>query len=318
MTDQPSTLAPPEAASEPDLRRGAMTRRRWIMLLGASFVAIVGAALAALFWRDAQAPLLVLHGHHDKVHAVAYSPDGMLLASGGGDQKVRLWNAATGEPVGELDHQGPVLGLAFSPDGGLLASIDSDRTVKLWNVADRTLQSTLRNRRQPTIIAFSPDGQQLVAHAPKAKDLTLFDLESAAPVHVRDPQEALGWLIPQTSDGALAARPASGRQISLTEGIEGGERHKLPGHSDQLNWVRFSPDGRLLASAGGYTFDQFTFRGGEIRLWDVATGKLLVSIDQLKAAIPCLAFSPDGRRLAAASFDGTVCVWDVEQVLAGK
>jgi WD40 repeat protein len=315
MTEEPSTL---ETPVEPARRRMTMTRRGWLVVLALSLFAIVGAALAALFWRSSREPLMTLYGHHDKVHAVAYSPDGQLLASGGSDNKARLWNAVTSEPSGELDHAGPVLGLDFSPSGDLLATIDSDRTVKLWNVADRTLRSTLRNRRQPLLIAFSPDGKQLVCHSPKANALTLFDVESASAVHLRDPQEALSWLVPQSPDGKWAARPTAGRQISITAGVAGPERHKLAGHSDKLNWVTFSPDGRRLASGGGYTFDTYTFRGGEVRLWDVESGRMLTSIEGLKSAVTCLDFSPDGRRLAAASFDGTVSVWDVEPLLDGK
>ena len=79
--------------------------------------------------------LKILSGHTDGVHSVAFTPDGLKLASGGSDNKVRLWNVETGQPLAELPgHQEWVWSVAFSPDGKILASGSSDLTVKLWDV----------------------------------------------------------------------------------------------------------------------------------------------------------------------------------------
>src|SRR5271168_2355975 len=75
-------------------------------------------------------------GHTDKVNAIAFAPDGKLVASGGSDDTVRLWDPAGGKEVRKLKgHTDSVLGVAFSPDGKTLASAAADDTARLWDVA---------------------------------------------------------------------------------------------------------------------------------------------------------------------------------------
>ena len=246
--------------------------------------------------------------------AVAFSPNGKLLASTDNDGTVRLWDPATGQPVGAplrvTSRPNRLLGLAFSPDGNMLATASGDGTVRLWDPATgHPAGAPLRATSGVEGVAFSPDGK-LLASANLDGTVRLWDPVTSQPVGapLRATRHAGGvWGVAFSPDGNLLASADSDGTVRLWDPATGhpvGAPLRADPGGQAVYGVAFSPDGNLLASAD---------LDGTVRLWDPATGHPVGA--PLRAtsgadAMNAVAFSPDGKLLASADDDGTVRLWD--------
>ncbi|MBN1935172.1 MAG: TIR domain-containing protein [Anaerolineae bacterium] len=255
-----------------------------------------------------------LHGHQDNVRSVAFSPDGTLLASGGADGKIFIWDTKTYRILGRAieGHQGWVTCVAFSPDGKILASGSQDQEIILWDVKTRQpLGLPLRGHTGDVRgLAFSPDGALLVSGG-NDKTVRLWDVAARAPAS--DPLQAhtaAVLAVAFSPDGKTIASGGSDNMIILWDvEVRQPLGDPLQGHTSSIYSLAFSPDGALLASGS---------RDATVRLWDVAArvppggepsgDPLTGHTDRVEG----VAFSPDGKMLASASWDETLRVWDVE------
>jgi WD40 repeat protein len=211
-----------------------------------------------------------------------------------------------------LGHRNEVWGAAYSPDGRMLATSSADRTVRLWDLATKRTLAILKGHTGTVrALAFSPDGKRL-ATAGEDRTVRLWDLPSrrlAATLRGHT-----DWIerIAFSPDGKLLASASDDETVKLWDVASRRLAVTLRAHrggaSGGVSGVAFSPDGKWLASGG---FDN------TIKLWDVASRRNVATLRGPRGPVIDLAFSPDGRMLAASqrlrsSFSPSeVALWDL-------
>jgi WD40 repeat protein/serine/threonine protein kinase len=271
---------------------------------------LAGAAHRAIVVFDATlgAPQHVLLGHTDRVTSFALSPDGKLLASGGRDHTVRLWDLETGQALIVFASSNQrITAVQFAPDGKTLAAAGENSQVFLWALPDRLDSVPLPSGPGPdlsatiTALACAPDGSTLVAGM---ADGTVEFHDPATRVEcsrVRPHQKAAQALA-FSQDSRLLATGGADNRVTLWDVANLKKVGEFP-VKGSVRSVAFSPDGRHLVTAGAE---------GDLQIYETAGTHEATIIHGTGSAIYCLNFSPDGRSLVAGRADGTIHVYNTE------
>jgi WD40 repeat protein len=216
----------------------------------------------------------LLEGHPGIINALAFSPDGSSLASGGSDRVIRLWDPRSGSISASLyGHGKPITALAFNPQGNLLVTCSTDETMKVWDVKSGALLHTIG------VGSLGIWGIQAMAFSPDGKNLVTADDNSSIRVW-----DAKTW----KESRSLQAVEGTRSLVFVYGAVD--ENEKI---SKALSVV-FSPDGSQILSG---------HNDGTIRLWDAQTGRAIRAIKTAgRNAVHC-AFTPDGNAIICVNHD---------------
>ncbi len=271
---------------------------------------------------------LVFEGHSNWVNATAVSADGRLMLSGGYDGNLILWDAQTGallqqqnfgaalEQVGSTSvNLGAVYAIDFTPNPertGNIALVGlADGSVLVWDVDNWTELRRMRTRLLTHAVAFSPDGALAASgHSGSNNNLLLWNVNTGAQIVTYEGHEDGVTEVEFSSDGQYLLTGSADATVRLWE-VKTGETVQVFGPVEEADEA--DPDIRGVAFSADETQVIGGTNFGAVFIWDIETGEAArrIAVGDRSARVDDIALHPNGRVLAASTFDSIVYMLDV-------
>ena len=302
-----------------------------------------------------------LKGHTGAINSAVFSSDGKRIVTGSEDRTARIWDAESGRELLKWNTVGSVA--VFSPDGTKVITSRTHENVQIWDAqSGRQIQRLQRRRSVPdrlfrsiaTVIpefgnsaVFSSDGTKIVTGGHGI--IIIWDAETGRELlAMSDAEGARAWmwtadLSPNAEKVVTAGHGSRDKTARIWDVALRKEERRLVGHTDQVEFAAFSPDGTKIVTASedrtvriwevqsgkellklehprhvcSATFSsdgkKIVTAGGDIRIFDADSGKELQKLEGHTNSIRSANFSPDGKRIVTGGFpDGTVRIWTLE------
>jgi WD40 repeat protein/tRNA A-37 threonylcarbamoyl transferase component Bud32 len=247
----------------------------------------------------------VLNTYGSPANRVAFSPDGMSVASTSSQGSVKIHDVSSGLQLAEMSgHSGRVNGLAFSADGERLLTAAWDKTIRIWDVTSG--KELKRYEGHAGLIGnavWSPDETRIASctHEGNAGAIWIWDADTGEVLQKLDNIHFQPFMVAFSPDGTQLLSGAHDGLARLWDVSTGKEVRKFSRHADWVISVAFSEDGKTAITAS---------KDQSIRLWDVATGAELKKLTGHESTVENAVMSKDDRRILSGSSDGTLRLWD--------
>ena len=245
----------------------------------------------------------VLAAHTDPVRAVAVTPGGLRVLSGGDDGAVRIWDLDEGREQAALGgHTDWVRAVAVTPDGTRAVTGSDDGSVRIWDLDAEEEQAKLTGHTGEVFsVAISPDGTRAVTGS-SDKSVRIWDLDTGTELAALEGHRRPVWSVAVTPDGAKVVSASGDGALRIWDLATETEEAILTGHAGEVFSVAVTPDGTRAVTGGD---------DGSVRVWDLLLGREQATLTGHSGWVWAVAVTPDGTRAVSGGEDGSVRVWDL-------